>query len=869
MTSLPPGTRVGPYEVRSALGAGGMGQVFRAHDTSLHRDVALKILPPSMAGDAEYQARFSREARVLATLNHPHIAQVYGLENSDAGPAIAMELVPGATLRDRLRTGIAPPEALRLAHQIALALDAAHEKGIIHRDLKPGNIMVTPDGAAKVLDFGLAKTSVEQDAAVERETTFAPTVDGAVMGTPAYMSPEQARGQAVDRRTDIWAFGCVLYELLAGQAAFKGESHSDLLVAILEREPDWQALPADTPVALRRLLRRCLEKDRRQRLRDIGDALPELASPRGEADDVTPAARRGVGGVMTIALVAAALATGSAVTWVMRGASTAPPAPASLPVRFALPPPNGARYGAGIESTSVSVSPDGATVAFVVFRPGVLSKIMVRPLGDESAREVPGTDGATSMFWSPDGKSLGFFVRGQLKRVELSGGAPVKVCDVPIAIGLSGSWGREGDILFATVQGDRISRVQAAGGTPEDAMVDSEGGGRLLWPRHLPDGRRFIYTEIKPGFQSRIMLVGTDGRRTPLVSATSQAQWIDPDWLIFVREGTLVAQRVDLAAGQPVGEPVSIIGPVDYSAATGWSNVAASPNGTIVVQSHLDESRVAWFDRNGAETGRIGNSGTFATLRLSPDDSTLLFTRVRPELGTRDIWQTDLSRPGSEIPVTSSPGTETGEVWLPGARAVVFAAAQGSAPNLFHKDLSSGVERQLLTSPRFQFPNDVSADGLQVIYQQRTELGNWDLMLASIDGPSRVSPLIATKFSEYEARLAPGGTRMSFTSDESGRTEIYVAPFPATSVKTVVSSAGGTNARWRRDGRELYFISSDKKLMAAPIDAAGVPGPPRALFNVASWMDYDITRDGRVVAVVREVVGAEQPLVVFANWRGR
>ena len=320
---------------------------------------------------------------MLATLNHPHIAQVFGLEDSVAGPAIAMELVPGATLRDRLRSGVSRPEALRLALQIATALDAAHEKGIIHRDLKPGNIMVTPDGAAKVLDFGLAKTSIAPESMTEHDTTLAATVHGAVVGTPAYMSPEQARGQTVDRRTDIWAFGCVLYELLAGRAAFKGESYSDLMAAILERDPDWRALPADTPAALRRLIQRCLEKDRRQRLRDIGDALPDLTAPHGEPDATIPAARRGVSGVMTIALVVAALATGSAATWLMRGASQGSPALASLPVRFALPPPTGARYGTGIEATSVSVSPDGSTVAFVAFRPEVPSKILVRPIGDE------------------------------------------------------------------------------------------------------------------------------------------------------------------------------------------------------------------------------------------------------------------------------------------------------------------------------------------------------------------------------------------------------------------------------------------------------------------------------------------------------
>ena len=869
MSSLPPGTRVGPYEVRSAIGAGGMGQVFRAYDTSLHRDVALKILPPDLAGDAEYRARFSREARVLATLNHPHIAQVYGLEDSVAGQAIAMELVPGTTLRDRLRSGVSRTEALRLAYQIAEALDAAHEKGIIHRDLKPGNIMVTPDGAAKVLDFGLAKTSIETDAAAEHATTLAATVHGAILGTPAYMSPEQARGQAVDRRTDIWAFGCVLYELLTGRAPFTGESHSDLIAAILDRDPDWRALPADTPLSLRRLLRRCLEKDRRQRLRDIGDALPDLAAPAGEPDVTTPARPRTMGGLMTLALVIAALATGSAVTWLMRGESQGSPAFAPRPVRFALPPPGGSRYGTGIESTSVSVSPDGSTVGFVSFRTGAPSKIVVRAVSDETFREIAGTDGASSMFWSPDGKAIGFFVRGQLKRVDLSGGAPVKVCDVPIGVGLSGSWGREGDILFATVNSKSISRVPSAGGAPVDAIVMPSEGGRLLWPRHLPDGRRFIYTEMRPDFQSQIMLADPDGSGKPLVSAASQAQWIDPDWLLFVREGTLVAQRVDLAARQPVGEPVSIIGPVSYSAATGWSNFAASPNGTIAAQWRTDESRVAWFDLNGTETGRIGSKGTYTSVRLSPDDSTLLFTRVRPELGTRDIWKTDLSRLGNEMPVTTSPGMETGEAWLPGARAVVFAAGQGGPPNIFHKDLTTGAERRLLTSPRFQYPNDVSGDGSQFIYQQRTELGDFDLMLASVADSSGVSPLVATASSEYDARLAPSGRHLAFTSEETGRAEVYLAAFPNAGVKTRVSAAGGSHARWRRDGRELYFISSDRKLMAVPIDPSVVPGSPRVLFNTAGWFDYDVARDGRIIAVVLEVVGAEQPLAVIVNWRER
>jgi hypothetical protein len=409
-----------------------------------------------------------------------------------------------------------------------------------------------------------------------------------------------------------------------------------------------------------------------------------------------------------------------------------------------------------------------------------------------------------------------------------------------------------------------VSRVSAAGGTPVDEIAESSSGARLLWPRYLREGRQFVYTVLTPDLQGRIMLAGPHGRGVPLVDATSQALWVDPDWLVFVREGTLLAQRVDLAAEKAVGEPVSIMGKVAYSAATGWSNVAASPTGTIVVQWHRDESRIGWFGRSGAETGSVGSPGTYSALRLSPDDSTLLSTRLRPELGTYDIWATDLSRL-SERRVTSSPGTENYPAWLPDARAIVYAAARGGAPNLFHLDLTTGVERRLL-SGLFQSPDDVSANGSQIIYNQRSEFGNWDLMLMSLDDPSRVSPLFASPFSEFGGRLAKGGARMSVTSDESGQSQVYVSPFPVTGMKTAVSTTGGHTARWRRDGRELYFLSRAGQLMAAPIDSSGVPGTPRTLFDAKAWLDYDVAQDGRFIAIVSQKVAGEQALAVIVNW---
>ncbi len=878
--SLSPGARIGSYDVVAAIGAGAMGEVFRARDRSLHRDVAIKLLPPALASDDERRARFAREARLLAALNHPHVAQVYGVEDSVAGPAIVMELVEGRTLGEILRDPeLARRDALELARQIALALDAAHEKGIVHRDLKPANIKVTPEGTLKVLDFGLAKMLAVEDPHEGPALTTVATRHGAVLGTPAYMSPEQARGLPVDRRADIWAFGCLLYELLAGRHPFGTATTSDTIVAILGREPDWDALHADTPPGVRSLIRWCLEKDRRRRLRDIGDAIPYLtdASDGAWSASATPAGgsraigSRGVSVAATLAFAAAALAVGvMADRLLVRGGGGATPSAGRTPVRFSLPPPAGSWFGsqlADIETTRLAFSPDGSQLAFIATGRSGPPQVWVRPLAEDEARPVQGTDGAISVFWSPDGRSLGFFAGGKLKRIDLAGGPAAPICDVPANIGLSGSWGAGGVILFASVQGDGISRVSAVGGTPAPARSTPDFPvHRRLWPRFLPDGRRFVYTEIGPDYQARIFVVDANGGERPILAATSHAQWVDPDWLVFVREGTLLGQRVDLEAGAAIGEPVPIMGPIAYSAATGWSDVAASPNGMLAVQSHVDVNRVVWIDRTGRELESIGVPGGYFTVRLSPDGSTLLFARLRPELGTYDLWTADLARK-SEMRVTSSPGMETGETWLPGGREVVFAAAEGGPPNLFHKDLVTGIERRLQTASRFQFPNDVSPDGATVVYQQRTELGSWDLMEMSLAHADRVTPLFSTPFSETELRFAPSGRTVAFVSDESGRSQVYVAPFPPTGVRTAVSSDGGSNPRWRGDGRELVYLSGAGQLMAVPVDASGAPGTPRALFDASAWRDFDVAPDGqRFVVVVPVKVAREQPLSVILNW---
>ena len=878
---LSDGTRVGPYEIVETIGAGGMGIVFRARDHALERDVAIKILPQSLADDAERRQRFAREARLLAAVNHPHIAQVYGVEDSPAGLAIVMELVPGATLRDLISTrSVGGRDRLMYARQIALAIDAAHEKGIIHRDLKPDNVKVTPDGTVKVLDFGLAKAwlgdAESSDAATM--TRGDATRSGHVMGTARYMSPEQARGQPVDRRTDIWSFGCVLFELFSGRPAFDGPTTSDAIAAVLDKDPDWDALARSTPPRVRHLIARCLEKDRRLRLRDIGDALPELTEDSAQSATSSLAGSAAVASsgarwrrALAIAWLCLTAALAATTMWLwQRTAAPAVPATAHRPVRFALPPPVNARFGSwlpSIETATIAFSPDGTRLAFIATERGQPSRVWVRRMEDEDARPVSGTEEATSVFWSPDGGSLAFFASGNLKRVDANGGAAVKIADVPLLVGLYGTWGARGDILFATVQGDDIQRVPASGGSPAPAVRRTEAWRRVLWPHFLPDGRRFLYSRFGEKHDGEVVLVEDNGVERPIIAAISLAQFVAPDIVLVVRESTLLAQRMDLASGRPVGDPVAVAGPVAYSAATGWAEMTASPNGMLAMQTHRDVGHVAIFTRSGVLERNVGAPGGYLSVRAAPDGSALLFSRLRPELGTYDIWTTTLAR-GSETPITTSPGMETGEVWLPGLQSIALAVGTGGPPNLFVRDIVSGQERRLLQSPRFQFPTDASPDGKIIAYQQRTTLGNWDVMTVPIDGAEAGTPLFASPASETDLRFSPAGGQVAWVSDESGRAEVYVAPFPSTGGRTMVSSGGGSAPRWRRDGRELYFMSPSGTLMSVPVSANGQPGNAVRLFAASNWTGYDVMAGGeRFVAIVGDARSWEQPLMVLLNWQ--
>jgi len=877
--ALTPGARVGPYEVTGSLGAGGMGEVYRARDAKLARDVAIKILPRTFTNDVDRLGRFEREARLLASLNHPHIGAIYGLETIDGTPALILELVEGDTLAERIIRGPLPAaEARAIAAQIADALEAAHERGIVHRDLKPANIKITPSGVVKVLDFGLAKAATGDDGGPD--LTHSPTVtmdgtrDGVVLGTAAYMSPEQARGKVVDKRSDVWSFGCVLFETLTGRSAFAGETLSDTIAKILEREPDWRALPDRTPPALERLLRRCLEKDPKQRLRDIGEARIGLArqgEEAGPARENQPAAwtwrQRAAAIAVSAAVVATAVATGA---WYESRPSAL--VRATL-VQFILPPPPGTRFAVSLETAFLALSPDGSQIALVARPSDGPGRIWLRPMSAAEARPLAGTEGASSAFWSPDGRSLAFFAGNQLKRIDLSGGSPVTICEVPENIGLFGTWGAGGQILFASVEGTAIFSVSTNGGTPA-ALVTPDRAlkqSRAHWPWFLPDGKRFLYLTRMQDGSGQITLGERGAPPRAILSAVSNPQWVDPDYLVFVREGTLLGQRVDLASGRAVGEAFSIAEPVSYFFSTAMASFTTSRNGMLAYQSRGSLNRLAWVDRAGTELGPVGPAGLYQRLRISPDGKSVVFDRGEPRMGTGYMWVTDLER-GVETRLTSDPGSEGGAAWLPTGHAVVFQADRGGPPHLFRKDLLTGKEDELTPVATFQEPLDISPDGQWAAFQRRTDRGTNDIDKLPLAG-GKPSPLLDSRFDEADLRFSPDGRSIAFVSDESGRYEVYVAPFPFTGAKTRVSAGGAYQPRWSRDGRELFYQSFDRHLVAVAVRAAtptlelGSPAPLFSFDGRLGWANFDVAPDGkRFLAITRVLFANEQPLSVVLNW---
>jgi eukaryotic-like serine/threonine-protein kinase len=877
-TVLAAGLRVGPYEIVAPLGAGAMGEVYRACDTKLNRVVALKVLPERFALDPDRLARFTREAQLLATLNHPNIAAIYGLEESSRAQALVMELVDGPTLAERIALGpISLDEALTIARQIAEAVEAAHQKGIIHRDLKPANIKIARNGVVKVLDFGLAKVwdgAPQSDLSGSPKLTATNLGERTILGTPAYMSPEQARCAPLDRRTDIWSFGCVLYEMLMGRAPFEGDTISDTIAAILEHEPDWTMLPADTPVPIRRLLRRCLEKDPKRRLDSASDARLEIddaiAFPAAETLALAATPSRRVTPV-AIAALAGLTVIVALVAWILMRAAPAVPV---LPARFAIVPAPGLPLNVSGLDRDLALSPDGRRL---VYRAGgsntAGSPLMVRAIDRLDAQPVAEVSNAYAPFFSPDGRWIGFFENTELKKVSIAGGPAITLCQFS-GIPLGASWGDDNTITFATnAPGTGLWRVSADGGEPTvlTTVDPAQHEGTYSFPSVLPQGRGVLFT-IATASQADTSVAVLDlksGQRKTLIRGGGDAQYVETGHLIFAAAGALRAVRFDPVRLEVLGDPVTVIDHVMMKP-TGAANYAVSRAGTLVyIGAGLSElatpRALLWVDRKGHEEPTGAPLRAYGTPRLSPDG-----TRVAAEIYDQitDVWIWDFARKTLRH-LTFDSGGNGMSVWTPDSRQIIFESGRTGMPSVYKQAADgTGTVDRLSTSAIPQWPTSITPDG--------TWLAGFDLLPKTVpnivflpltravvrpssnpapgDSQSPVEPLAETRFKGAMADFSPNGRYLAYQSNESGRSEIYVRPFPRVdNGRWQVSTAGGTRPVWARSGRELFYLDASNALIAVPVGTSEPTisiGSPAKVFDTKYAQPnpsrhFDVSADGQ------------------------
>jgi serine/threonine protein kinase len=864
---------------------GGMGVVYRAKDTNLGRDVAIKVLPDAFVADPERIARFKREATTLAALNHPNIAGIYGLQESDGVVALVLELVEGPTLADRLSGGaVAVDQALPIAKQIADALDAAHERGIIHRDLKPANIILTPNGAAKVLDFGLARVLSDSIAPSPSELTHSPTMlgptaDGVLLGTAPYMSPEQARGKAVDRRTDVWAFGCVLFELLTGRRAFGGETPSDAIAAVLEREPDWTQLPPSTSPGVRRLLRRCLEKDPKRRVRDIGDARLDLDDESGPATATRALSSRSTSVWTMASAVAATLVVSVAATaWWL---STRSPSALRRPARFTIAAPEGTQLDVGAPVPS----PDGTRIVFPARSSSGQRSLWIRTLDSPTAQPLTGTGNVGGRpFWSPDGQWVGFFADGRLKRVDADGGPALTIATIQNNLGAT--WSRDNVIIVAPVNRTVLHRVPAGGGTPEPitslSVERRENSHR--WPHFLPDGRHFLFTARSDVRENNMIYIGSldSTEVTPLFPAQSGAVYAAPGYVLYAQEGTVMAQPVDPRTFKLAGEAFPVAENVSHNTPSSEASFSASADGSMLayLTNVRRETNLTWFDRTGKSIATVGPDREYSDVRISPDGKTAAVVIPDPDSGNRDIWLVDLAG-GAPSRFTSNPANDWQMAWSPDGQRIAFASDRNGRSTVWIKPVDGGEEELLLRVPdRGVFPKDFSKDGRFLALDVDTVGGVASLWAMSLQGDRTPFSLSAVTVRENNLTFMPGGQWVAFESLQSGDDEIYIAPFPKGGRRRV-SSGGGSLPRWKADGKELYFLAANDDIMAAPIRstrAVDVGAPVRLVHfcgddprvqapgpNVAR--SYDVTSDGTRFLMPCGRPGANAPVISVAlDW---
>jgi len=926
------GTALAHYKITGKLGAGGMGEVWRAEDEKLGREVALKVLPPEFAQDEQRLARFQREAQVLASLNHSNIAHLYGLETVERtagegftpspdtvplgegkgegegegarpqdlktsrpqdpktpGPVtfLVMELVEGEDLSESISRGpITSAEAIPIALQIAEALEAAHEQGIVHRDLKPANIKLKADGTIKVLDFGLAKAweadNTDSSLSLSPTMTQHATAAGLILGTAAYMSPEQARGQSVDRRADIWAFGVVLWEMLTGRKLFEGETVSDVLASVLKEAPSLDELPPETPSYLRRLVGRCLDKESKTRLRDIGEA--RIALVRAEDEEVSvvsgPDAPETGPWRRRLPWLAAGLATLAVV--VLAALWFGRPTPESRVIRFETPPPADGRFHLAPDNPGpVAVSPDGSMLAYSGRTPDGVIQLWVRALDEAEARALPGTENAQYPFWSPDSRRIGFFSNNKLRVIEAVGGPPLALCDA--TDGKGGAWNRDGVIVFAPSYNSPLHQVAEAGGESAAVTVfDAERKDNShRHPRFLPDGNHFLYmarSAAGSGEGHAVMVGSLDGVVDRLLFRAPTAVEIASGHLLFVRDQTLMARPFDTGKLEFTGDPFPVAETVSLLPSGAVVGVySVSQNGVLAFQAGdgSDGSfRLMWRDREGNELGAVGEPASYDEVHLIPGGELAVVALEEAGAGTGDVWVVDLRR-NLFSRFTFESGYEYGLTPSPDGNTLYFSSERGGAYTIVKKEIGGAGEGEVVfESATEMYPSSVSPDGENLFFFRGGETTNYDIWVLPLSGEAEAYPFIDTDFVEYTGMISPDGRWLAYGSDESGSPEIYVTAFPERGRKWQISTSGGQSPRWGAGGSEILYHATDGTLIAVAVESrAGglLIGEAVTLFNTGVQPFgnhfWAISEDGERTLVLETMTEMDAPnLSVVVNW---
>jgi len=860
------GSRLGPYEVVAPIGAGGMGEVYKARDTRLDRSVAIKVLPAGFAGNVQLKLRFEREAKTISQLTHPNICTLYDVGNEGGIEYLVMELLDGDTLADRIARGALPMrDVLRYGREIATALDRAHRAGVVHRDLKPGNVMITKSGA-KLLDFGLAKggsIEISPDGATQQKSL---TQEGTILGTFQYMAPEQLEGIEADARTDIFALGAVLYEMATGRRAFDGKTRTSLIAAIVGSEPtpirDLQPL---TPPAFEHIVAKCLAKDPDHRWQSASDAASELewiaGSSSVEQRAGEAARRKGRSRATLLALIAVPLiAAAIAAAYLVRKPAAEPP----LVLSLTMPHHSLDQFG------QAALSPDGSMIVFSgdvapTFSAAVAGSLWVRAVDRAEPRQLPGTEGAFEPFWSPDGHSVGFFADGKLKRISIDGGPPRVICDAPLAFG--GAWNRDGVILFDAQGYAPLLRVDANGGTPRACTRLAPQEEAHRWPFFLPDGDHFLFLGDAARTQDHHIKVGSlrDGSTRDLMQGVTNAMYAEPGQLLFVRAGDLMAQSFDVKTLTLSGEPRVVAEQVLQNDDNHHFEFSASQNGRLIYRSGDPNSQLTWVDRGGKVLGTVGNARRLGfTFRISPDQQRIISEQHDADGRYDDLWMLDATR-GMTSRFTFSHGADGTPIWSPDGSKVAFSSMRTGLGDLYVTDAATPANVQKIAGVEGVgiAPMDWAADGSVIAdYYRKADSDIW--IFPTRGGVGR--PYISTTFNEGTAALSPDNAFIAYTSDESGRREIYVEHFPTHAGRRQVSTGSGSQPRWRGDGKELFYVGGGGQMMS--VDMTTDAATPKPLFRLPGF-GYDVTRDGQRFIIDQPVDDQTRaPLTFVTNWMG-